>query len=87
MPKDSGSPALSQGILGCLVPSVVPPCQRTQALAAPPAGAGLGADPDSSQCSVLHRLFPTAEHCPSLQLPHWLGSCSGVTPCSDCTLP
>jgi len=64
MPKDSGSPALSQGILGCLVPSVVPPCQRTQALAAPPAGAGLGADPGSSPCSVLHRLFPTAEHCP-----------------------
>lgn len=77
MPKDSGSPSLSQGILGCLIPSMVPPCQRTQALAAPPASAELRADPGSSPCSVLHQLFPTAEHCLQLcpiaaaALPAW----------------
>lgn len=60
--------ALAAMSLGCLVPSVVSPCQRMLGLAAPPAR--LGADQPSLPRSICCTSWvPVAEHCPQL-CPH-----------------
>lgn len=85
--------ALAAGSLGCLVPSVVSPDQRTLVLAAPPASARLGADqPSQPRSNLPPRLgpcggaLPTAVP-PSLRLPP--GSCSKpwALPGTHCALP
>lgn len=72
--------ALAAGSLGCLVPSVVSPCQRTLALAAPPAGARLGAEQPSQPRSICHPGWvPAVEHCPQL-CPHPCGCPQAAAP-------